>query len=140
MSGLADIAAFDAVAAAGPSSSSVKVIITRFGQGNARLRFLDSAFFGLHDEWYWFRLLNDERVEGLTTDDDAPVTTSHGPFGSIAEIYAWATSERAASRELPLDLTFVDGGERLYSPRFYDVGLYRLFRNVELPETLEEDA
>ncbi len=121
---LGDVAAYAAVAAVGPSSESVKLVITRFGADNARLRFFDSAFYGLHDEWYWFRLLNGAGIEGLATPADAPLTTSHGPFASVREIFDWATTERAATRELPLDLTFVEGGERLYSPRFYDLALF----------------
>ena len=77
---------------------------------------MDGAFFDLHDEWYWFRLLNGQPIAGL---DVAPVTEHR--FGSIAEIRAWARAQPAGG--LPLDLEFVGDG-RLYSPAFYAHALH----------------
>lgn len=117
---LASVEEFVAIAEASPSSSAAKFVITRFGRPDARTRFYESDVFSLHDEWYWFRLLNGQRIEGVPTP---AVTTSHGPFSSIAEIYDWAKVEVAAGRALPLDLRFLSNEERLYSPLFYELAL-----------------
>ncbi|MDB4928751.1 MAG: hypothetical protein JWM10_1235, partial [Myxococcaceae bacterium] len=102
---------YDALATTAFGLSSLKFVITAFGDGARRdLRFQDGRFYRLHDEWYWFRLLNGARVPG---DDVAPV--SGGDFASVAAIVQWARGRSA----LPLDLLFVDDG-RLYSPRFYE--------------------
>jgi hypothetical protein len=127
---LDSVAAFDAVAEAGPSSSAVKFVIPRFGSDADTLRFMDSDFYGLHDEYYWYRLLNGAAIEGLSGPEDRPVTTSHGPFATIDEVYSWARIERAAGRTLPLDLTFVEGDLRLYSPRFYELALFNEPRSL----------
>jgi hypothetical protein len=87
-----------------------KLVITNFTDPPTRdLRFYDSRFYALHDEWYWFRLLNGQRVPG---DSVAPV--SGRSFPTVASIYQWARAQPS----LPLDLAFGDG--RLYSWRFYD--------------------
>ncbi len=79
---------------------------------------LDGSFYELHDEWYWFRLLNGRSVPGLDTD---PVPPGSGPtFSTINEVYAWAS---ARPSDLPLDLRFAADGERLYSDRYYDLAL-----------------
>ena len=130
---------FDALAEAGPSSSALKVVLTRFGTGSERVRFLDSRHYALHDEFYWFRLLNGAAVDGLPDAPgalDAPVTTSHGPFSSVHEIVAWARVQAAAGVRLPLDLTFVDGGLRLYSPRFYNLALFNHPRSLGIATVL----
>lgn len=112
----ADLAAFEAFAAPSASSTSVKFVITGFLQANPELRFLDSAAYTLHDEWYWFRLLNNVPVDRV---DTAPVDVGR-PFATVADIYAWSLQQTA----LPLDLQFVGDG-RLYSPLFYQLALYR---------------
>jgi hypothetical protein len=135
-----DVAEFDALAEAGPSSQALKLVVTRFGSGEERVRFLDSTFYALHDEFYWFRLLNGARVDGLNDAADAPVSTTHGPFSSVAEITRWARAEVAAGRRLPLDLTFVDGGLRLYSPRFYNLALFNHPRSMGIATVLHFPA
>ncbi|MBL9037064.1 MAG: hypothetical protein JNG84_00995, partial [Archangium sp.] len=104
---------YAALAATANGRSEVKFIITRFDADGAETRFMDSGFYTLHDEWYWFRLLNGHGVPGLST---APV--SGHTFDSVAAIYAWAK----VTTPLPLDLRWVDDG-RLYSPRFYTLAL-----------------
>src|SRR5690554_1240174 len=43
----------------GAGSSALKFIVTRFSDEDAReLRYMDGRFYSLHDEWFWFRLLN----------------------------------------------------------------------------------
>jgi hypothetical protein len=112
------VADFEAIAAPAPSSSALKFIITRFQQGEQRAFFLEPAHYALHDEWYWFRLMNGAPVEGV---DTVPVDPSlvGGPFDTVAAIVAWARTQPA----LPLDLQFVSDG-RLYSPRFYELALF----------------
>lgn len=79
---------------------------------------LDSGFYELHDEWYWFRLLNGEPVPGL---DTAPLPTGSVPrFDTIDDVYAWAEQR---PDDLPLDLTFTPDGDRLYSSRYYQLAL-----------------
>lgn len=80
-----------------------------------RAHLMDSAFYALHDEWWWFRLLNGRTVPG---DDTVPETDRR--FGSVTEIVQWARS-RPAGR-IPLGLRFIE--DRLYSDHFYDVALH----------------
>ncbi len=110
---LASRADYDALAAQAHGRQDVKFIVTAFPQAQG-LRFLDSAFYTLHDEWFWFRLMNGERVPGR--EDLAPFTG--GRFETVRAIYDWARGERV----LPLDLRWVEG-DRLYSPRFYELAL-----------------
>ncbi|MCX6523055.1 MAG: hypothetical protein NTZ21_20555 [Actinobacteria bacterium] len=80
-----------------------------------RAHLMDSAFYALHDEWWWFRLLNGRTVPG---DDTVPSTDRR--FGSVVEIEGWARSLPAT--QIPLGLRFIE--DRLYSDRFYDVALH----------------
>ena len=106
--------------------AAVKFVIPYLHEPNHRdpsfdgstVRWMDSNFYQLHDEWYWFRLMNNQPIPG------APTTPFSGPtFGTIAEIYRWAQARGQAP--LPLDLRWVgEGGERrLYSPKFYEYAL-----------------
>jgi len=89
-----------------------KFIITSFvSQG--RIAYLDNHFYALHDEWYWFYLMNGYQPPGSRT---IPVVGMQ--FASIQEIVDWATLQA----QLPLDLTFVQD-HRLYSPEFYTMSL-----------------
>ncbi len=110
---LAQQADYEKLAVTANGRSEVKFLVTSFGTAPA-MRYMDSHFYALHDEWYWFRLLNGAKVpgrEGIT-----PVDELH--FDSIADIYTWARK----TDPLPLDLTWV-GDDRLYSPRFYTLSL-----------------
>ena len=106
--------------------SSMKFTIPQFDRPAdapdlARAHLMDGNFYSLHDEWYYYRLLNDQPVAGT---DVSPVPGQR--FASVEEIYRWANSVPAA--ELPLDLTFI--GQRLYASGFYDLALHgdpRLF-------------
>lgn len=112
---LGDVAQFEALASSGiGGQQAVKFLVTDFISAPAT-RYYDSAFYTLHDEWYWFRLLNGEPAPGSTT---APAQGLS--FASIEEVYTWA---RAQSEDaLPLDLRWVSG-DRLYSPEFYTLAL-----------------
>ncbi|MDW3219459.1 MAG: PEP/pyruvate-binding domain-containing protein [Acidimicrobiales bacterium] len=96
--------------------SVTKFTISDFGRADAAARWADSNFFELHDEWYYFRLLNGQPVPGVT---DRPVTGLS--FATVAAIYAWAESQGS----LPLGLDWIEsqtfGRDRLYSRRFYDI-------------------
>lgn len=98
--------------ATGPSRAQTKFLITYFDDDSRRMvEFEEDSFYNMHDECYWYRLLNGVAVPGVT--DVRPVSGLH--FGTIAAILNWARSRTS----LPLDLTWVDGGTRLYSPYFY---------------------
>ncbi len=100
--------------------SAIKFVLPDFDRpidapdlGRAHL--MDSNFYGLHDEWYMFRLLNGQPVPG---DTATPVIGRE--FTSIPEIYAWAAA--LAPSERPPWLRFVD--DRLYASAFYDLVLH----------------
>ncbi|MGB3733376.1 MAG: PEP/pyruvate-binding domain-containing protein, partial [Ilumatobacter sp.] len=110
---LRSVADFEQVARDGIAGQSVvKFSITEFS-ADPRIEWLDSGFYTLHDEWYWFQLLNGSTVRGF---DTTPADVDGAPFDTIAEVYDWADSRRAA---LPLDLRFTSL-DRLYSQKFYD--------------------
>ncbi len=123
---------YAALLAPGPGLESVKFIVTDFADANARdSRFYDGNFFTLHDEWYWFRLLNGQRVPG--DPETAPVRGFR--FDSIALIYAWARTQGT----LPLDLAFTGDG-RMYSGRFYALALDTAPRRYGLGSLLHVPA
>lgn len=96
----------------------VKFSIPDFVNGDA-VEWMDSNFYELHDEWYWFQLLNGREVPSGPT---APVDGLR--FDSVDEVYTWA--ENISPEVLPLDLEFVGSTlpKRLYSPEFYDLALH----------------
>jgi Pyruvate phosphate dikinase, AMP/ATP-binding domain len=111
--------------------ASVKFVITDYDDPSARaLRYYDSNFYKLHDEWSWFRLLNGQTVPGIQY---APV--SGLSFSSIDSIYEWAKVQT----RLPMDLRWVDG-DRLYSPLFYDLGVFRRPLKFGLGTLMHVDA
>lgn len=83
--------------------------------GTPGVVWMDASFYELHDEWYWFHLLNGLPLPGLPTE---PISASSG-FESIDEVYEWAEDNRDA---LPLDLRFSSEG-RLHSNEFYELAL-----------------
>ena len=93
----------------------VKFAFTDVTAAAGPVHFYDSAFYKLHDEWYFYRLLNGRPVEGAS---DEPWTGR--AFGTVDEITAWA--QGMPVDELPLGLRF--SGDRLYSPAFYDGALF----------------
>jgi hypothetical protein len=100
--------------------SALKFFIGGFGQADhpKLTRFLEGDFYKLHDEYYWFRLLNGVTVSGF--DDVSPV--DHLEFDDTSSVYVWARRQVAQDEALPLDLKFTSS-DRLYSPYFYDVAL-----------------
>ena len=129
--GFDDVGSFNDYGAPAASSTAVKFVITGFLQSDARLRFLDSAHYTLHDEWYWFRLLNGAAIDRV---DTAPVNLGIS-FDTIQAIYSWARQQNT----LPLDLQFI-GDERLYSPRFYELALFSDPKVLGIGTVLRFDA
>ena len=107
------------LAQSGASGGSVvKFSIPSMLQGTD-VYWMDSQFYRLHDEWFWYRLLNGQPVPG---SDRQPVEGED--FSTIEEIYAWASELN--SGDLPLDLRWVGSsafGDRLYSDEFYELVL-----------------
>ncbi len=109
---LRSVADFEQLAKDGIAGQSVlKFSITEFST-DPEIEWLDSDFYTLHDEWYWFQLLNGSPVRGF---DARPPEIAEAPFDTVADVYDWADARRAA---LPLDLRFTSL-DRLYSPKFY---------------------
>lgn len=79
--------------------------------------FLDSRFFVLHDEWYIFRMLNGQTVEGETM-----FRPYDGDFPTVAAIYAWAAAVELPTLFPSEFLRWTNDG-RLYSPRYYELAL-----------------
>lgn len=83
------------------------------------VRWFDSNFYSLHDEWFSFRLLNGQSFPGA----EAPLSPGLG-LATVEDMYAWA---EAQEERLPLGLTFIDSlgfGRRLYADPFYDLVLH----------------
>jgi hypothetical protein len=124
---------FERLAAGDTPRPALKFLLADFRQPEARtIRYLDAAFFTLHDEWYWFRLLNGQPAPGAAT---TPVPGLS--FATIADVYAWATPRTT----LPLDLRFTSD-RRLYSNRFYELALsepktYGLGTVIRIPATAD---
>ncbi len=78
-------------------------------------RWFDSNFYALHDEWYWFRLLNGQEVPLLDTEPVEDLS-----FETIQDAYDWAEAQDTG--DLPLDLRFTAAG-RMYSNEYYDLAL-----------------
>jgi hypothetical protein len=115
VSGFASTEDFHAWADVGQSPQQVKFALTNFQASEGSAHFYDPRFFSMHDEWYWYRLLNNQGIASF------PVMPEDGmSFDSIDAIYA-ALSDAST---LPLDLRFTSAG-RLYSPLFYDAALGR---------------
>ncbi len=108
----ADLASYCAVA---QGKTACKFIATRFPGLAGTTELLDPQFYRLHDEWYWFHLLNGRSLDGVA---DEPDTSRR--YSTIAQIY----TAFAGKTKLPLDLAFY--GDRLYSPRFYELMLGKL--------------
>lgn len=113
--GFGDVGCLLDFAAGEGSPAQVKFVIVDFdaadGPDGPLVHFYEPDFYRLHDEWYYFRLLNGAAIPGWHV---APPATPG--FATVAEIYEALASVSA----LPLDLRFLpDGSNRLYSPLFY---------------------
>lgn len=108
---------FDVLSRTRAALETVKFDILSFSDPDARhVRFVDSNVYDLHDEWYIFRMLNGQPVEG---EDLYPPW--RGSFATIDDIYTWA---EAQDLESLFDSQFIKwAGIRLTSPRFYQLAL-----------------
>lgn len=122
------VAEFGALARVGVAGqAAVKFSIPEMTESDD-VRWLDSNFYSLHDEWYWFRLLNGRSVPGF---DSEPITGTE--FATVDDIVEWAQDR--TEDDLPLDLQFIESrthGQRLYSPMFYRVAMPDEARNYGL--------
>ena len=96
---------------AAPGRAQVKFVVPHFRDlASPAVLYLDGRVYGMHDEWYWLRLLNGQPVPGV--DGAEPVADLSLPTPDDAR--SWARDQTS----LPLDLRWV-ADERLYSPTFY---------------------
>jgi len=105
---------------AGPTGydpTVVKFSIADFFATEAPVRFYENGFFTLHDEWYWFRLLNGKAIPRLVNDPKAEPLAGGPVFPTIAAIYA----ALGGVATLPLDLAWLADHSRLYSKHYYDL-------------------
>jgi hypothetical protein len=93
--------------------TSVKFVITDFDSATQRVLLLDGHFYLMHDEWYWYQLVNGRSLFG----DRA---LGNGPgFASVRQAETWLRAHGAG--ELPLRIS----DERVYSEHFYELVLAR---------------
>ena len=101
---------FLALAGQERAPAEVKFVLRDFVGPDTGVHFQEAGFYGMHDEWSWYSLLNGIAIPRY---DFAPVTGLS--FATVADVVDWADTQAS----LPLDLTWVNEG-RLYSPRFYE--------------------
>ncbi len=110
--GLESLEQFTAFADLGTPPLGAKFVLTQFsGPGKGLSLLLDPKFYFLHDEWYWFRLLNGQSVDGVEVE---PLTGLH--FATVQEVY-----DTYRNQTPPLGLRWAADGKRLYSNAFYDM-------------------
>ena len=119
---LASLASYEEYALHTPEMSVLKFWITEPEVGVAHgwselamLRFYDSAFYELHDQVYWFRLLNGAKVWGFDIEPHDPPLEAE----TIDEVISLMDQADHDGEELPLNLRFTSS-RRLYAPDFYD--------------------
>ncbi len=80
---------------------------------DVKVRFYDNGFYQLHDEWFWFRLLNGQAIPDLAQ----PAPVQGFSFPTIAAVY----QAFAGQADMPLDLQRLANSGRIYSPGFYSL-------------------
>ena len=128
VSAITGLGHFDELARAGIGGASVVKFSIPDMARRDEVIWLDSRFYEVHDQWYWFRLLNGERVPGFETE---PVDGLS--FATVDDAVEWASQQDGD--ELPLDLRFIESrtyGTRLYSDDFYRLGFTHDVRNYGL--------
>ena len=73
------------------------------------VEFMDPAFYTLHDEWWWFHLLNGAPIDGCPRQP----LSGQKRYQTIAEVY----DDFSRFEHLPLGMGW--SGDRLYSTEFY---------------------
>ena len=97
----------------GGSWPAAKFVIGRFSKDSGPNWFLDPSIYAMHDEWYWFRLMN-----GYAVDGDAAVPQQGLILTDLPAAYAWAKAQKS----LPYGLDWYE--TRLYSRHFYDMASF----------------
>ena len=111
-----DLAHFDAFAATGASGNQQVKFTIVDPWGIPSVRWMDTNFFQLHDEWYWFQLANGIAVPGAASDPLDGLA-----FPTVDDVYAWADDGVDALASIGTEL---DDDGRLYSDEFYDLALW----------------
>lgn len=106
-----DDAFFDAHAREQYGWRALKLLVVHLEEpSRRRVGFYDEGFYALHDEWFYFRLVNG--AEACGADEIAPATGLPA-FDTVDEVVAWAR----AQERLPPFLSW--SGARLTAPDFY---------------------
>jgi len=116
---IATVPEFFALARGGVAGESAVKFTIAAMETDPEIGWMDGDFYSLHDEWYWYRLLNGFAVPGVATVPHRGLR-----FATVDAIYAWAAAQPPGL--LPFGLTFVGGqpeGDRLYSAEFYRLSL-----------------
>ncbi|MEQ1503310.1 MAG: lamin tail domain-containing protein [Myxococcota bacterium] len=115
---IATAAGFEALAETRAGLSVAKFDLLSFQDPSARHAvFLDNRFYALHDEWYLFRMLNGQPVEG-----EGQYEPFDGSFTTWDALEDWARSVDLASL-FPTEFAWFTATGRLTSFRFYDLAL-----------------
>jgi hypothetical protein len=111
------VGAADLLAFAGPAQdpAQVKFVTTGFAAAAPQTFFQDPTFYSLHDEWYWYHLMNGQPVPGM--DHHAPVPGLS--FPTIAAVTAYCQGLPPACTAIGLGFA----GTRLYSADFYSLAM-----------------
>ncbi len=91
----------------------------------ALIRFYDSRFYTLHDQLYWFRLLNGAPVWTFDTNALEPGLNIDHVEALSQHMFQW----QAEGKPLPLELKFT-ASNRLYAPKFYEAVLSHPRRTI----------
>ena len=89
------------------------------------IRYYDSQFYTLHDQLYWFRLLNGVPVWTFETIPLEPPLEIYTIEALTQKMNHW----EVAGKSLPLSLIFTES-RRLYAPQFYEAMLNHPRRSI----------
>ncbi len=105
---------FFKIARTGPTGTSTLKFVMPDFTASDEVQWLNANFYELHDEWYWFQVLNGIKPPGATA---RPLRGES--FATIAEAKQWAS---ANPDKLPEDVSIINSrvtGNRVYSTNFY---------------------
>lgn len=125
---LASVAEFESMAADGPGGMFVVKFTIPDVMSADTVYWMDSNFYQLHDEWYWFRLLNGAAIPASDAPSTEDSQLDDPGFDSIEAVYQWAEEQN----QLPHDLEILNPGrpdQRLYARAFYDLSIRDERRN-----------
>ncbi len=113
---ITDLAEFETFAATGASGNQQVKFTIVDPWGTPSVQWMDTNFFELHDEWYWFQLVNGVEVPGAAS---APLDGL--AFATVDDVYAWAPDHDDSLAAIGTEL---DEDGRIYSDEFYDLALW----------------